>query len=107
MEAWSRAVVENPPTSVRELKAPDRRPIALRCTLQNCRECHRFEHSGKQATYESHLERYRGISRILPWDCESETHRAAALELGVKELPAYIILSQCEAPLVVRFEEAP
>jgi hypothetical protein len=53
--------------------------VALLCSLV-------FETSGARARYED------AFSTVVPWDCGRPAYKALALEHGVDQLPAYVMI---------------
>lgn len=71
--------------------------IALKCVSHKCIECKSFEVDGRIA-FESSLK----VNRILPWCCDDAERRRFALNVGVDDLPAYILIPSHGAPRVLR-----
>ena len=91
------------PSSLDAARVPGAGTVALRCTLAGCESCARFE-TEDRADFEQGL--YRGgVSDIVEWDCGSSRHRELAIQAGVDELPAYVLLGP--PPQAVRVVRPP
>jgi hypothetical protein len=67
--------------------APPSVPVALLCTLPDCRRCDRFK-AGARADFER---RFAGVE-VCEFDCSDPVRRRVARAAGVSDLPAYVIL---------------
>lgn len=88
MQAYLRSLTVIPPKSVDDLRPkPGMPPIALRCTRSGCVECAKYEVE-QQIPFEASLH----VSKVLDWKCDKQDFKEFAVNAGVDELPAYIIV---------------
>lgn len=69
--------------------------IAIKCFKTTCPECRAFDADGRLA-FEETLD----ATHILPWNCDDPHLRALALDAGVHDLPAYILLTPSDTRVV-------
>lgn len=86
-----RAVV---PKTLDELRLP-KDTVVLRCVLPGCAACADF--APRRAEYE----RKRGWRHVLRWDCSHKRRRQLAMDAGVGDLPAYVVVPPRGAPIHV------
>lgn len=81
-----------PLTHVREL-APTRGVVALRCVRTGCTACADFETDGR-LTFEERLKsEHSSHLNIRRWNCDNMEMRKLALDAGVTDIPAYLLIS--------------
>lgn len=85
------------PRTLEDLR-PAKGTVALRCSMPGCRKCLAFK--SQQPVYERAL-RAKGVIEVIPWNCKHKTRRDIALNAGVDDLPAYVLLSARGKPCVV------
>lgn len=88
MQRCYRAV---PLAHVRDL-APYRGALALRCTKSGCISCADFATDGRIAFEERLRADTPDLAAIRSWNCDVPELRALALDAGVSDLPAYILV---------------
>ena len=71
--------------------------LALKCFLHDCSQCRTFDADGRLQFEES-----LGVKKVLPWCCDDTERRRIAIDVGVGDLPAYIILSADGSTRVTR-----
>ena len=90
-EALDRCYRAVPLVHVRDL-APSQGVVALRCTRTGCVACADFEADGCVA-FEDRLRTEHARVQIRKWNCDLPDLRTLALDAGVTDLPAYILVS--------------
>ena len=73
-----------PPKSLEMLRGPE--TVALRCTLEGCSRCAGFKQTSEFEAFESKFE------HVIPWECDREEYKTLAVDAGVGNLPAYIVI---------------
>lgn len=98
MRSAKRRAIVSCPKSLDELR-PRRgeRPVALACSMTGCSACAAFDAEGRD-DYEARLS---VTHDIIPWKCDKGRRVTLAMDAGVDELPAYLLLSH-DATRVVR-----
>lgn len=91
MKAFLRSLEAVPPSTLEEIRprtvgASD---LVLRCFMPGCSSCAKFETEGQASFEETH---FRGAD-IIDFDCRGKKQRNLAMNAGVDDLPAYIVLS--------------
>ena len=87
MKAYTRSLLAVPPKTANDMRPnPGQPPIALRCTRSGCTECAKYE-TESQIPFEASLH-----ANVIDWKCDKRDFRELAVEAGVNELPAYILI---------------
>ena len=84
-EAFFRSMRAVVPKSLDELRLP-RKDVVLYVSVPGCEMCRAFQ--SRRAAYE----RSKGWKNVLDWSGTHYRRRALALEAGVTDLPAYIVV---------------
>ena len=74
---------------VRMAQASEDGRVALRCTLADCAQCQAFRASGGRDAFEATL----GTRAIVDWPCDDDAPRTIAMNAGVGDLPAYLVVA--------------
>lgn len=99
--SYRRAVMYAPPSSLRELQpSTPGTSTVLFCTLPGCPACKRFK-AEKPAFESKHFSAAERQS-MIPWNCGEEDKKKVALEAGVSDIPAYVVLAYGKKPRLIQ-----